>query len=547
MASLVLGPILRYVGEDEATLWVETDASCEVEILGSRSPTFEVEGHHFALVVVKGLEPGADHPYEVTLDGELVWPEPESSFPPSAIRTIHPDRPVEFSFGSCRVSAPHQPPYTLSEDDDDDGYQIDALYALALRMLSDGENRRPHLLLLLGDQVYADELPPGMEDFIRARRNGSDAPMDQVADFEEFTQLYACAWSDPTIRWLLSTVSTAMIFDDHDVNDDWNISESWVAEMRRLPWWHERIVGAFVSYWIYQHVGNLSPDELEAEGRLAEVQAADDPALVLREFAVKADREAEGTRWSFYRDLGRTRLVVMDSRAGRVLKDGTRKMIDDDEWRWIEEHATGDFDHLLLGTTIPVLLAPGMHHLEAASEAVCDGAWGARMAGLMEKARRAIDLEHWAAFNDSFERVAELLRAVGSGERGRPPASITLLSGDVHHAYLAVVGFPRGSGVESGVYQATCSPFRNPLARSERRIMRTLASRGAQVVGHAFARAAGVADPPIQWRYTQDPTFDNQVATIELDGRRAELRIEKTVVEEQEDPQLHISLEHQLA
>ena len=36
--------------------------------------------------------------------------------------------------------------------------------------------------------------------------------------------LYRESWSDPDIRWLLSTVPTTMIFDDHDVNDDWNIS-----------------------------------------------------------------------------------------------------------------------------------------------------------------------------------------------------------------------------------------------------------------------------------------------------------------------------------
>ena len=56
----------------------------------------------------------------------------------------------------------------------------------------------------------------------------------------------------------------AMIFDDHDVHDDWNMSWRWVQEMRSKPWWEARIVGAFMSYWIYQHLGNLSP---RARGR----------------------------------------------------------------------------------------------------------------------------------------------------------------------------------------------------------------------------------------------------------------------------------------
>ena len=76
--------------------------------------------------------------------------------------------------------------------------------------------------------------------------------------------------------------------------------------------------------------------------------------------------------------------------------------------------------------------------------------------------------------------------------------------------------------------------------------MRTLASRGAQVVGHAFARAAGVADPPIQWRYTQDPTFDNQVATLALDGRDAQLKIERALPGETAEPALEAALERRL-
>ena len=40
MGSLVLGPLLRYVGETDAVIWVETSEACEVEILGSREPTF---------------------------------------------------------------------------------------------------------------------------------------------------------------------------------------------------------------------------------------------------------------------------------------------------------------------------------------------------------------------------------------------------------------------------------------------------------------------------------------------------------------------------
>ena len=141
-----------------------------------------------------------------------------------------------------------------------------------------------------------------------------------MADFEEYTRLYWETWGDPVLRWLLSTVPTAMIFDDHDISDDWNTSAAWVEHMRAMPWWEERITSGLASYWLYQHLGNLSPDDLDDDPVWPKVREAGDATRVLREFAARADQEIEGTRWSYKRDFGKTRLVVIDSRCGRVLE-----------------------------------------------------------------------------------------------------------------------------------------------------------------------------------------------------------------------------------
>jgi hypothetical protein len=205
-------------------------------------------------------------------------------------------------------------------------------------------------------------------------------------------------------------------------------------------------------------------------------------------------------------------------------------MVDPGEFAWIEAHATGGFDHLLIGTSLPLFLAPALHYLEAWNEAVCDGAWGGLAARLGEKLRQGADLEHWAAFRDSFDAMCGLLREVGSGRRGPAPQSIVVLSGDVHHAYLAEVGFPRGSGVTSRVWQATCSPFRNPLSTKERRSVDAGFSRAGALIGRALARSAGVPPPPVRWRFTSgDPRFDNQVGTLELDNGRVLARLERAV------------------
>ena len=131
-----------------------------------------------------------------------------------------------------------------------------------------------------------------------------------------------------------------------------------------------------MSYWIYQHLGNLSPPELDAERRCR----ASAPSARRRRAACAAgpgeDRESAASRWAFYRDLGDSRLLVLDSRAAACSTDG-RRMIDEEEWDWIVDHS-GRFDHLILASTLPVFLPPGIHHLEAWNEAVCAGRWGNR-------------------------------------------------------------------------------------------------------------------------------------------------------------------------
>ncbi len=89
--ALILGPVLRHVGDTSALVWVQTEQSATVEILGCSSTTFEVQGFHYAVVEVEGLTPDAATAYEVRIDGQRVWPEPDTTFPPSVIKTRGPD------------------------------------------------------------------------------------------------------------------------------------------------------------------------------------------------------------------------------------------------------------------------------------------------------------------------------------------------------------------------------------------------------------------------------------------------------------------------
>ncbi|GLY90866.1 alkaline phosphatase D family protein [Actinoallomurus iriomotensis] len=506
MTQLVVGPLLRHVGPDTAAIWLETDQPCDVRVLDTTASTFTVHGHHYALVQIEGLAPGSDTEYEVALDGETVWPEPGS--PPSRIRIPAPGAAQRIAFGSCRVAPGVE-----------EVHGPDVLGAFA-RRLADG-HEWPDLLLMVGDQVYADETGPEMRKFIEARRDTGEAPGMEIADYEEYTELYRLAWTDDAmVRWLLSTVPSLMVFDDHDIRDDWNTSETWLRGIRAQSWWHDRITGGLGAYWVYQHLGNMSAAKRAEDPVYREVLAADgDAGRIVDEFAERADRQADGTRWSYSHDYGRTRLVVVDSRCGRVLRDGRRSMLDDEELEWVQEQCRGDVDHLIVATSLPFLLPATIHHLESFDEAIAGGAWGRRFARLGEKIRQGADLEHWAAFEASFHALADTLLEVARREDG--PQSITLLSGDVHYSYLA-----RVAGTTTPISQVVCSPMRNHLPLKYRLLQRAAYGRLTDGPARALARLARVPRTPMTWRLSHGPWFDNAVATLVVDGSTASVRWE---------------------
>ena len=527
MAGLRLGPLLRYVDGSSATIWVEASRPCTAEVrcpdgAGGESRTFQIAGHHYALIPVTGLTPGTTSSYEVLLDGAQVWPLPDSRFPPSVIHTpVDDHETVRVAFGSCRWATP-------AADEKDPGGP-DALDTLAARIAADPDGERPDVLLLLGDQVYADEVSEATRRWLEARRGLNEPPGAEVADYEEYTHLYYESWLDPEIRWLLSTVPSCMIFDDHDVIDDWNTSEAWVADMRATPWWRERILSGLMSYWVHQHLGNLPPERLAEDPLYEAVRATPDGTDALRTFAARADNDPASVRWSYRRDFGRTRLLMVDSRAARVLDEKNRSMLDPAQEVWLREQVLeepGSYDHLLIGTSLPWLLPNLVHDAEGWNAALCRGERGERWARFGEDLRRRADLEHWAAFPSSFDSLAELIAEAGSGPQA--PATVCVLSGDVHHAYIAEPVWREGlPGPDARVLQLTCSPVHNSIPLSIRLGFRFGWSGVGRAIGRRFARHGRLERPPVDWRKTGGPWFGNQLMTLTLRGRSARLRLDQ--------------------
>jgi hypothetical protein len=223
------------------------------------------------------------------------------------------------------------------------------------------------------------------------------------------------------------------------------------------------------------------------------------------------------------RHWGETRLVMLDSRAGRVLDEQERTMLDDTEFDWVEaamRNAADDgVQHVVLGASLPWLLPHAIHDLERWNETLNvrhSGRWRGKLA---ETVREAADLEHWAAFGSSFERLGRALVRLGRGEMGPAPATALVLSGDVHHCYAAELVEP--GGLDARVHQLTVSPLHNQAPHPIRVGFTIGWSRGAQRFTEALARFAKAEPSALAWTKRAGPFFGNQIGELVLTGREA--------------------------
>ncbi len=111
-------------------------------------------------------------------------------------------------------------------------------------------------------------------------------------------------------------------------------------------------------------------------------------------------------------------------------------------------------------------------------------------------------------------------RAAESG-----PFTVSVLSGDVHHSYAARAELP--SAPAARVHQLTCSPVHNKMDWYIRPGFRASWSRAARYLAERWATRLGAPPKPVTWERVAGPFFGNTIATLDLDGRRADVVFEQ--------------------
>ncbi|NRD72339.1 alkaline phosphatase family protein [Shewanella sp. VB17] len=241
------------------------------------------------------------------------------------------------------------------------------------------------------------------------------------------------------VRRLMAHLPTYMIFDDHDVTDDWNLTAKW-EEAAYGHAFSKRIIGnALIGYTLFQGLGN-APDKFKAEITPRLTAFFNQPNEGSHNQLI--DILLQFTHWHYSLNTN-PKMVVLDTRTHRWRSEANlAKPSGLMDWEALME-----FQHELVGQdkVIIVSAAPmfGVKFIETIQ----------KIATLLG-ASLLVDAENWMAHPGTANTLMRIF------QHRQTPEQFVILSGDVHYsfAYDIRIRFRKGG---PKIYQITCSGIKN--------------------------------------------------------------------------------------
>ncbi|MDP5292065.1 alkaline phosphatase family protein [Oceanimonas sp. CHS3-5] len=247
----------------------------------------------------------------------------------------------------------------------------------------------------------------------------------------------------PAVRRLLAHMSTLMIFDDHDVTDDWNLTAGWEQSAYGHPF-SKRIIGnALAGYLICQGWGN-DPDAF-----------AGDPLERLQAWSEQPDGERQDQLidtlltfdgWQYQLDT-QPRLLVLDTRTRRWRSESSLNRPSG----LMDWEALTELQGEMLNQESVVVVSP-------------TPVFGVKLIEVIQKIFTwlgkplLVDAENWMAHKGTANVILNIFR------HARTPANYVILSGDVHYSFMYDIRL-RHRGGEPHIWQITSSGIKNEFPR----------------------------------------------------------------------------------
>lgn len=275
-----------------------------------------------------------------------------------------------------------------------------------------------------------------MQDVEEAATNV--ASKDQAVYDKEWIILKDFVASLPHFEKLLANLPTVMIFDDHDVTDDWNLTADWEKHVYGNRVTKHIIRDALVSYTLFQGWGNCPK---QTEPLIAKIKQLS----VDGDFASEQLTEAvfEHNQWHY--EVNTTpEIVVLDTRTHRWRSETSIKnpsgLMDWERLEHLQRELFKPQKSILVVSPAPVF---GVKAIEVVQS-------GCEMIGQ----ELLVDVENWMAHKGSAKKLMNMLR------HDSAPDEVIILSGDVHYSFCFSAQ-RRFSSDTDKIWQLTCSGFKN--------------------------------------------------------------------------------------
>jgi hypothetical protein len=356
--------------------------------------------------------------------------------------------------------------------------------------------QRPAALFLGGDQIYADDVEdkyvlPAVTDLSKnlqlvetlpgfpkqtisytdrsaiVKQMGftSGAAKGHLLSLGEFVAMYGLVFNgnnwrgygtaDPVtdfqtslteVRRILANTPTYMMFDDHDVTDDWFITNRWKTSVLGNPSGKRVIANAMAAYFLFQGWGN-SPENFDF-GKIK--QCIEDHVNKHTNSSV-FDTYFLSPVWEFSTDTS-PNAYFLDTRTNRD-GDGFPPILKSRRsWDYTTINVANKNMPFVLVTAGPLLTFPGIDNLQSTAAKLPAGSLTGPYGS---------DYESWFINKNNYRLFFDYFKS-------RAISKIVVLSGDVHYGFSAVMTLMnkekllnQSSGYEIRCLQITSSALKN--------------------------------------------------------------------------------------
>jgi len=259
----------------------------------------------------------------------------------------------------------------------------------------------------------------------------------------ERIQVEAFAHKLKSTQRLLAHIPNYMIFDDHDITDDWNLTRGWEEVAYKNPFSRRIIGNTLIGYFLFQAWGN-TPSQFEGDFLEKVRTCFRNPGGEHQDALI--DYLLDYEHWNY--SLPTTpKMVVLDTRTKRWWSERSlSKPSGLMDWENLS-----DLQQELMDEPAVVLVSPapifGVKLIEVVQRVITF--FGHPL---------VVDAENWMAHPGSANVILNIFR------HRRTPKNFIILSGDVHYsfAYDVKLKYRHNS---PNIWQITCSGFKNEFPR----------------------------------------------------------------------------------